>query len=63
MTKADHLRISDLIKKTVDRAASLTPEEREVFDALWMVYAELVAKERIVNECIQICSRMNKVLR
>lgn len=61
MTKADHLRISDLIKKTVDRTSVLTPEEREVFDALWLVYAELVAKERIVSECQKISRSLAKV--
>jgi len=61
VTKADHLRISDLIKKTVDRTSTLTPEEREVFDALWMVYAELVASERIVTACRKISNDLAKV--
>lgn len=63
MTIEQRTEILDILNIGIERVGELSAFEKRMFDALYAVYGDLVEKEKLIHECLQIAMRMDKVLK
>lgn len=63
MTNEQRSEVLDILNIGIEKVGTMSDFEKRMFDTLYVVYCDLVEKEKLIYECLQIAMRMDKVLK
>ena len=63
MTNEQRSEVLDILNIGIEKVGTMSNFEKRMFDTLYVVYGDLVEKEKLIYECLQIAMRMDKVLK